>query len=141
VTRGALVDGKETQEICITDKQRLPDTRQSDRVQGQLLRKFQKQDKESGKKRTLEGMISTSENSFSILHDDEILNLANNMGIKIHEDGFDVIDIMRDMERARHALNKVKNKKEPKRCEEMPPEAGIENCDIPLLEFIEADSE
>jgi hypothetical protein len=31
VTRGALLDGKEIQEICITGKQRLLETRQSAR--------------------------------------------------------------------------------------------------------------
>jgi hypothetical protein len=139
VASGALLK-KENQEICVTDKQRMVETRQSNRVQGQLLRKYQKHDEECGKKRTLEGMSSNLENYFSVLHDDEIVNLANNMGVKIPEEGFDVINIMRDLECARQALNKVKNRKEPEICEGTSSEVGNDNSDIPLLEWIEADS-
>jgi hypothetical protein len=37
-------------------------------------------------------------------------------------------------------MNKVKNRKEPESCEGTSSEVGNDNSDIPLLEWIEADS-
>jgi hypothetical protein len=84
----------------------LLETRQSGRVQDQLLKNFQKQDKDDGKKRTLEGMISPTSNSFFVLNNDVLADLARDMGVNIPEGNFYVIDMMKDLECARRALEK-----------------------------------
>jgi hypothetical protein len=45
-----------------------------------------------------------NQNSFSILDNDEIAKLAGDMGVLIHEENFDTIDIMKDLEVASQAL-------------------------------------
>jgi hypothetical protein len=63
---------------------------------------------DESKKRTLEGMELPTKNSFFVLGIDKISALAADMGVKISLDNFDTIDIMRDLEMARLALDKVK---------------------------------
>jgi hypothetical protein len=105
------------------------------------VEKNQKKGKEDGKKGALEGMSSLTNNSFSALDNEVIADLARDMGVNILEENFDVIDMMKDLECARHAMEKVKNKKIPISSEEIPPENEKEVSEIPLLEWLEADSE
>jgi hypothetical protein len=54
-------------EALTTEKQRLPVVRQSERVQDQILKKYKANDQEGGKKRSLEGNISTRNSFFLFL--------------------------------------------------------------------------
>lgn len=57
-----------------------------------------------GKKRNLEGTNLNNENSFSVLADDDIMHLYGNMGITIDESNFAAIDLVKELEIARHSL-------------------------------------
>jgi hypothetical protein len=64
------------------------------------------------------------------------------MGVFISEVNFDTIDIMKDLECARQALDKNKIKKCPKPCEEITLSDGdMVNDEVPLLEWVDNDSE
>jgi hypothetical protein len=73
----------------VSMKKMIPKTRQSERLQNQLMRKFQMKGGEESKKRTLEGMELSTETSFSILSNDKISDLAADMGVEISLDNFD----------------------------------------------------
>jgi hypothetical protein len=51
-------------------------------------------------------MISPTSNSFFVLNNDVLADLARDMGVNIPEGNFYVIDMMKDLECARHALEK-----------------------------------
>jgi hypothetical protein len=90
------------------------------------------------KKRTLEGTLN-SHNSFAALDNELIVNMASKMGVDIPELHFDSIDIMKDLEIARHALDRIKIKDIP-----TPVIEEIEvahDKGIPLLEWLHEDSE
>jgi hypothetical protein len=125
----------------VTATQLIPETRQSEHVQDQLMKKYQVQAMERGKKRTLEGKNVPNKNSFSVLSSDIISQLAANMGVSVSEANFDTIDIMKDLECARQALDKVKFKKCPEPCDEIIPTDSIVNEEVPLLEWVDNDSE
>lgn len=60
------------------------------------------------KKRTLEGNIDLS-NSFSILDNDELLvQKCISMGVKLDDNNFVAINLLKDLEYARIALNQKK---------------------------------
>jgi hypothetical protein len=63
------------------------------------------------------------------------------MGIVIPKENFDIINIMRDLENARKALNKVKNAPYQVISDELPPVDEIQEIQIPMLEWYENDSE
>jgi hypothetical protein len=92
----------------ISVMQRILETRHSERFQDQMVKKFQMKGVDESKKRTLEGMELPTKNSFFVVGIDQISALAADMGVKISLDNFDTIDIMRDLEMARLALDKVK---------------------------------
>jgi hypothetical protein len=127
----------------ISELQLIPETRHSERIQNQLVKNIQRT-MEASKKRTLEGMEVPTNNSFSVLSNDTISVLAADMGVKISLDNFDTVDIMKDLEMARLALDKAKCVKCVK-----PPVPVIEECHIdevevnegPLLEWLDDDSE
>lgn len=56
------------------------------------------------KKRNLEGTNLNSENSFSILNNVDIMQLSVNMGVNINDNDFAAIDLIKDLEMARHSL-------------------------------------
>jgi hypothetical protein len=99
-----LYDG----ESGITDKQKIPSTRCSDRLQGQLVKKYVIPAQGVAQKRTIEGTNLSAHNSFAILDDSDIMNLAADMGIIIDSGQFEMVNIMKDLEIARHSLDKVK---------------------------------
>lgn len=57
-----------------------------------------------GQKRNLEGTNLNPENSFSVLADDDIMQLSLNMGIQLNESNFAAIDLVKDLEIASHSL-------------------------------------
>lgn len=58
------------------------------------------------KQRAWEGNITNSNNSFSVLDNCEIVDRSMHMGIIIEENNFSAIDMIKDLEAARFALNK-----------------------------------
>jgi hypothetical protein len=118
----------------------IPDTRFSSRLQDQLLEKAAKNQQDAGKKKALEGTTLSNHNSFALLDNDMIVNLASEMGISIPLDQFDAIDVMKDLEIARHALDRVKKKEivDPNECDE---KIALQNDEIPMLEWLDEESE
>jgi hypothetical protein len=70
--------------------------------------KIKDQEKMS-KKRSLEGTNLSDCNSFVVLDDEHIAKIAEGMGVIIPCDKFDSIDILKDIEVARHVLDKKEN--------------------------------
>jgi hypothetical protein len=73
-----------------------------------MIKKYTAPTQTMPRKRNLEGTNLSSLNSFSILNNAEILNLAGNMGIIIEREHFETVEIMKYLELARHSLDKVK---------------------------------
>jgi hypothetical protein len=93
------------------------------------------------KKRSLEGTSLSDQNSFAALSNDNIANIAREMRIIVQPSDFDKVDLLKDLEIARHALKNLKmlideNLDEPHQLEAIP-EVG----EIPLLEWLDEDSE
>jgi hypothetical protein len=70
--------------------------------------------------RSLEGTNLSDQNLFVVLNNLDIMNLAVGMGVHIGSEHFESVDIMKDLECARHALDRSKN------CEIVDPNDGIE---------------
>ncbi|TVU24463.1 hypothetical protein EJB05_26904, partial [Eragrostis curvula] len=137
--KNMLGEGPKATQGMISDKQKLPVTRQSERVQEQVLAKFQ--DKNSiSKKRTLEGTNLNDHNSFAILNNTEISMIAADMGIVVPESKFDHVELMKDLEVARHSL---KDKSIPVITDLCNNTSSVANCvDVPdenpsIIECIE----
>jgi hypothetical protein len=126
--------------MAISGQQKNPETRQSLRAQEQVLKKYNLMPQGESKKRALEGNIPNNHNSFAISSNSEICKLVNYMGVSILPYQFDVIDIMRDLEVARHALDKTK-RVELKNSNDFIQEEKIDvESEIPLLGWKENDS-
>ncbi|TVU05124.1 hypothetical protein EJB05_48275, partial [Eragrostis curvula] len=95
---------KEGDIIMLHEQQIIKPTRQSNRLQAQVMEKFQPMEATS-KKRSLEGTNLNSMNSFSVLANDELVSVALNLGVSLNSDCFDKIDLMEDLEIARHTLD------------------------------------
>jgi hypothetical protein len=80
-------------------------------------------------------------NSFSILSNDKISAIPADMGVKISLDNLDIVDIMKDLELARLALDTVKCVKPHVPIIEEYPVNEVEASDVPLLEWLDDDSE
>jgi hypothetical protein len=91
--------------INVTEAQKIPDTRYSSRLQSKMEEKINNQEKQS-KKRSLADTNLSSCNSFAVLDDNCIAGIVEGMGVLIPTDKFDTIDILKDIEIARHALDK-----------------------------------
>jgi hypothetical protein len=133
------LDGK-PQALMISDKQKIPKIRCSARLEQQWLGKIQEKQKSADRKRTLEGTNLSSKNSFVVLDNELIASIALDMGISIPDDQFDSIDMMKDIELARHAID-VAKKKVCSVDEEVEEECCNETIGVPLLEWIEEDFE
>jgi hypothetical protein len=68
------------------------------------MKKLEPKGVDEVKKKPGASMKLSNQNSFSILDNDEIAKLAGDMGVLIHEENFDTIDIMKDLEVASQAL-------------------------------------
>jgi hypothetical protein len=77
-------------------------------VQEKLLKKSEEQQAVGAKKRGLKGTSLSDQNSFALLDNEVIVSMACEMGVEISNSHFDTVEIMKDLELARHALNKVK---------------------------------
>jgi hypothetical protein len=91
--------------INVTEAQKILDTRYSSRLQSKMEEKINNQEKQS-KKRSLAGTNLSSCNSFAVLDDNCIAGIAKGMGVLIPTDTFDTIDILKDIEIARHTVDK-----------------------------------
>jgi hypothetical protein len=94
-------------DICITEDQKIPSTRKSNRVQEVMLKKHNVIP-QGASKRTSKATNLSCSNSFAIMGNDNICSLAEDMGIAILDEHFDVVGIMKDLEISRHALDKHK---------------------------------
>ncbi|KAE8798884.1 hypothetical protein D1007_25853 [Hordeum vulgare] len=61
------------------------------------------------KKRNLQGNEPISENSFDVLSNMEIVNMASHMGVNIPDDDFTIIDVIRELEKSRANIAKKIN--------------------------------
>jgi hypothetical protein len=93
----------------ITKAQRIPNTRYNNRVQDRLVKKIQDQQMSISKKRPLEGNSFPDQNSFAVLVLDNIVAIPDDMGVVIPPNKFDKVDLLRDIEIARHALSNKQN--------------------------------
>ena len=59
-------------------------------------------------KRNLEGTNLNSENSFSALDNEEIISKSDLMGVHISDVNYSDIDLIKDLEVARHSLEEKK---------------------------------
>jgi hypothetical protein len=105
-------------------------------VQDQLLCPGGKSHHTVVKKEVLEGTSRSSHNVFALLDNDVIVGLASEMGVSISLDQFDTVDVMKYLEIARHALDRVKKKEvvDPNEYDE--PET-IQGDEIPMLEWLD----
>jgi hypothetical protein len=96
---------------------------------------------QASKKRNIEGTNLSDQNSFAVLDNDDIMSLASGMGVINSPDQLDKVDILKDIEIARHALENVSQKKVPDI--EVVSEQPILNNprEDPLLEWLEDDPE
>lgn len=70
--------------------------------------KIAKKAEELTKKRNLDGTNLSSNNAFSVLNNDNLLNKTCNMRVKINMDNLEVINVMKDLEIARHTMENKK---------------------------------
>ncbi|KAE8813069.1 hypothetical protein D1007_09833 [Hordeum vulgare] len=61
------------------------------------------------KKRNLQGNEPVCENSFDVLSNMEIVNMASHMGVNIPDDDFTIIDVIRELEKSRANIAKKIN--------------------------------
>jgi hypothetical protein len=132
--------GGEIMEVLCTNglhaDQLIPEVRHSKRVQDQLLEK-----KFGLEVIQMEGNALSNKNSFALLDNDLIVDLAGEMGVVISHSDFDILNLMKDLELARHALEKRKEV-EIKSLDvygETP--ENIDQTEISLLEWVDEDSE
>jgi hypothetical protein len=110
-------------------------------VQAKKLDRIYKNCQASSKKRSLEGTNLSSQNSFAILDVDNIGRIDGHMVVVIPDFEFDKIELLKDVEIARHALYKKQSRPLPdvEEVAQSPKEIG--NEEVPLLEWLDDDSE
>jgi hypothetical protein len=86
-------------------------------------------------KRTLEGTNLSCSNSFALLDNDNICSMVVDMGVAILDEHFDVVEIMRDLEIARHALDKQKVEEIKDPNDSIPEEDLVLKVELPMLEW------
>jgi hypothetical protein len=84
-----------------------------------MVKKIQDQQMPTSKKRTLEGNSFPDQNSFAVLGLDNIVAIVGGMGVVIPPEKFYKVDLLRDIEIAKHALSTEQNL----------PISGIESSD------------
>jgi hypothetical protein len=127
-------------EVKITEKQKIPDTRYSERVQARLGKKGMNQ-AANPKKRSLLGTTLISHNSFAALNNKIIADIACDMGIDMSFSNFDSIDIMKDLEVARHSLKSINESKLNVSNVQKAQDNEEIASELPLLEWIDDDYE
>jgi hypothetical protein len=84
--------------------------RRSERNQKDITLTTEEKNMNMAKKRNLEGNNVSSENSFAALHTNEIREISKSIGVMIPDNDFAIINLVKEMELARHSLAQ-KNKK------------------------------
>jgi hypothetical protein len=79
--------------------------RRSERLKEDILLTIEDKVNMMTKKWNIEGNPQTSSNSFSVLDDKVIVIRVNKMGAHVNPNAFDTINMLRDLEAARTALN------------------------------------
>lgn len=127
-TPGNMLSGKNTETVDNHAEQEAKRVNEADIVQNIKGKNIFKQDRRTsarlqkdillttddkllamGRKRNLEGTHTISENSFSILEDSEITQIVSGMGVNIDDSNFIAIDLVKEMEVARHSINDKMN--------------------------------
>lgn len=80
------------------------DRRTSSRLNKDILLTTEEKNMKMGRKRNLEGTNLNSENSFAVLSDNDIMHLSRDMGVILEDSNFTAIDLIKDLEIARHSL-------------------------------------
>jgi hypothetical protein len=93
------------------------------------------------KKRSLSGTTLTSHNSFAALDNEIIADIACDMGIDMPFSNFDLIDIMKGLEVARHSLKSINASKFNVSNVQKAQENDEIASELHLLEWIDDDSE
>jgi hypothetical protein len=86
-----------SQALIISEKQKLPETRCSARVEQQWLDKIQEKQKSASRKRSLEGTNLSSKNSFAVLDNEYIASIAFDMGVSISDEQYECVNLMKDI--------------------------------------------
>lgn len=97
---------KKLENPCNLLKMKRCERRASERPQMNLSGEGSQASLDSTKKRSLEGNTIPISNSFSALDDDELIKRSNCMGVVINSSDFTAVELLKDLENARHALNK-----------------------------------
>lgn len=87
--------------------------RTSTRLQKDIMLTTEEKNLRMGKKRNLEGTNLNTANSFSALSDNVILHISAGMGITLDDSNFTAIDLLKDLEIARHTLIEKQKAPEP----------------------------
>jgi hypothetical protein len=127
-------------EFHITEAQKLPMTRFSERIQNHIIEEIDGVELH-GRKRSFSGTNLIGHNSFAIFDVDNIAKLASDMGVVINDMHFDFVNLMKDLDVARHALDKTKEIVLPELNMELQEEESKPPDGIPLLEWLDDDSE
>lgn len=86
-------------------------TRRSTRLMGQTMKIADKAE-ELTRKRNLEGTNLSSKNSFAVLSDKDIIDKSVNMGVKTDINMMQTVNVIRDLEIARHTLDQKRMQEE-----------------------------
>jgi hypothetical protein len=92
------------------------------------------------KKKSIHGTSLTKFNSFAVLDNSDISDLVGGLGINVSEYQFEIFDLMKDIEVARHALDNVKKIRNPDP-NELLEEPNMISDEIHLLQWLDDDSE
>lgn len=84
---------------------KMREKRTSERLQQNMIDAIFKNQDNSSKKRSVEGNSSPTSNAFSSLDDDAIASVSLNLGVPINDKHFVSLNILRDLELARGAIN------------------------------------
>jgi hypothetical protein len=129
-----LVEHGRIKKHITQQQQQIPTTRFSSRIQEQIITKGVASGRSPSKKRSLQGTSLNSQNSFAVLDNLDISDIAAGMGIIASKEHFETLDLMKDIEIARHALDNVKK---INLCDPNPNESNVEpnlmEGEIPLL--------
>jgi hypothetical protein len=136
-----VVQVAQGREFKITEAQKIPDTRFSGRIQAQKLEKCQGPTQSPSKKRNLEGTNLSNQNSFVVLGNSDIANIASGMGVVITSDHFDKVELLKDIELARHALQNIKVVDVLMKEMECAKSEEVQHEEVPLLEWLDDDEE
>jgi hypothetical protein len=125
---------------AISDKQKISETRFSARLLEQKVEKTQVK-YVSTKKRSLEGTSLSDQNSFAVLNNDVIADIAGDMGIIIQTSDFDKVELVKDLEIARHAIRNPIVLPDANMDDSSKLDGTYVQDEIPLLDWLDDDSE